>query len=501
MKKKLSTTGIFILLTVAIIVGLFMRFAYLKENLFFSHEQGRDMLAVKKIVDGKLTLIGPRTSIEGIFHGPFYYYLIVPFYLISSGDPLGAMIPFIFFGVACIFLSYLVGKSFFNKYVGIISALLCGVSYGAIVYSRWFSHPPLASFFTLLLFYSLYRLFSGEERFLVLLVIAFVGIFQTEIVAALFLLPALIVLWLWFRPTIKEIRMKIVSLLVAVFSFSPYFLFDIRHQFLVTKSLFRFISNKQSFYRIPFSKTLKTIFNLYIGEFEMMVVPASRVLAAFFVMAIFLLLIMKIKKSGFLSKKAVGEKMLSLWLISAPPLGLFIWGGFHHKHYMVGVAPGMIIAAAFFIYWLMNKKTFRLIGMLLFIVLLIVNLSIWRNWLPLNKSIFYVMNIQRASLLGQEKKAIDYIYKEAAGREFSYQAFAIPYEMEHAWEYLFWSYGQRKYDYLPSHTSNQPGLFYLILEPGGDLDYRQNWIKNKIGSDKPLKTTEFNGIFVETYIK
>ncbi|PJE68678.1 hypothetical protein COU96_03135 [Candidatus Shapirobacteria bacterium CG10_big_fil_rev_8_21_14_0_10_38_14] len=106
---------------------------------------------------------------------------------------------------------------------------------------------------------------------------------------------------------------------------------------------------------------------------------------------------------------------------------------------------------------------------------------------------------QKASLLGGEKKVIDYIYSEAGKEEFSWQAFAIPYEMEHAWEYLFWQYGQRKYYYLPAHTSNQPGYFYLILEPGGDQAYRLKWIENKIGREKPIKKAEIDSILVQTY--
>lgn len=501
MRERLSTRATFIFLITAIIIGLFMRIAHLKENLFFAYEQGRDMLAVKKIVDGDLTLIGPRTSIEGVFHGPLYYYLMVPFYLLFSGDPIGMMVPFIFFGVGCIYLSYLVGKRFFNQDVGVIAALLYGTSYGAIVYSRWLSHPPLASFFTLLLFYSLYRLITGDSKFVILSIIAFAGIFQLEIVAALSFLPAIVVILFLFRPIVKDNKIKIISFLIAAFSFSPYYLFDLRHNFLVTKSFLRFISNKQSFYHLPFGEILKTISRRYLEEFELMVSPRNRLLVICIIFGIFLLLIRKIKNLGIFSKKALSEKVLILWLISTPHLGLFIWGGFSLKHYMVGMAPGMIMATAFFIYWLMNKKIIWWIGMFLFIFLLINNWHVWRTWLPANKAIFYVMSIQRASLLGQEKRVIDYIYKETKGRKFSWQAFSIPYEMEHVWKYLFWQHGQRKYHYLPAHTNSQLGYFYLILEPGRDPDYRQNWIKNKMGEAKPLRTAEFGSIVVESYLR
>jgi hypothetical protein len=318
-------------------------------------------------------------------------------------------------------------------------------------------------------------------------------------VSALFLLPAMIILWQNYRPVIDK-KMKIMGFLTAAFSFSPYFLFDLRHNFLVTRSFFHFVSNRQGFYHSPFGEILKNIFRRYVGEFKMMVLPISQLTSALLVLGIILLLLARIKKSGFFSKKAVGEKMLGLWLVSAPPLGLFVWGGFHLKHYMVGVAPAMIIATAFLIDWLMKRKTFWLAGALLLVFLLSVNLYVWRSWLPVNREVFYLQP-QPASLLGREKRVIDYVYQEAGGKKFSYRVFAVPYEMEHAWEYLFEAYGRRKYGYLPDHTNREPGDFYLILEPGGDLGYRQNWRENKVGSQKPLKTAEFDGLLVESYFK
>lgn len=477
-----------------------MRVAGIQKNLFFSYEQGRDLLIVKEITEGNLTLLGPRTNIEGIFHGPLFYYLMVPFYLFFSGNPLGVTAPFILFGLGCVYLAYLVGKSFFNQYVGLIAALLYAISYEAIVYSRWLSNPPLACFFSLLLFYSLHKIATGDSKFLVLAVLAFAGIFHSEVAAAIFLLPAMIIIWLWFKPKIKDKKIKLVSFFALLFAFSSYWLFELRHQFLFTKSILRFLRNKENIYRPSIGKVFQTVFDRYVGEFQAMVFPANIWIAALIFLGIFLVLILEIKKSGFFSKKAIGEKILFLWLISAPTLGLFIWGGVHLKYYLVAVAPAMVIAAAFFIYWFIRQESLRLIGLFLLAGFLISNLYVWQKKLPKNEEIFYLAP-QPTSLLGLEKKVIDFIYHDSAGKEFSYHAFAIPYEMEHAWEYLFWWYGQKEYHYLPAHTSNQPGLFYLIWEPGGDSGYRQTWKEKKVGEGKPLKTEEFEGILVETYFK
>ena len=475
-----------------------MRVAGIQENLFFSYEQGRDLLVVKKITEGDLTLLGPRTNIEGIFHGPLFYYFMVPFYLLFSGNPLGLMAPFIFFGLGCIYLAYLVGKNFFNQYVGLIAALLYATSYEAIVYSRWLSNPPLACFFSLLLFYSIHQVVTGDSKFLILVALAFAGIFHSEVAAAIFLLPAMVIIWLWFKPRIKDKKIKLVSFLALLFALSSYWLFELRHQFLFTKSILRFLRNKENIYRPLIGETLEIVFNRYVGEFQAMVFPANIWIATFVFLGIFLVLFLEIKKLGFFARKAIGEKILFLWLVSAPPLGLFIWRGLHLEYYLVAVVPAMVISAAFFIYWLISQKNLKVIGLLLLAVFLVNNLYVWQKKLPKNEEVFYLAP-QPASLLGLEKKVIDYIYSETGEEEFSWQAFAIPYEMEHAWEYLFWQYGKRKYNYLPAHTSNRPGYFYLILEPGGDQAYRLRWIENKIGQEKPIKKAEIDSILVQTY--
>ena len=40
----------------------------------------------------KLTLIGGRSSLPGLFHGPLYYWLGWPFFLLAGGNPLGVAV-------------------------------------------------------------------------------------------------------------------------------------------------------------------------------------------------------------------------------------------------------------------------------------------------------------------------------------------------------------------------------------------------------------------------
>ncbi len=60
----------------------------LNYNFPFTTDQGRDMLDIRDIVVGHhLRLIGPTTSINGVFLGPGWYYFNVPPFILGQGDP------------------------------------------------------------------------------------------------------------------------------------------------------------------------------------------------------------------------------------------------------------------------------------------------------------------------------------------------------------------------------------------------------------------------------
>ncbi|MBI4157851.1 hypothetical protein HY502_03320, partial [Candidatus Woesebacteria bacterium] len=76
------------LIGLLLISAFLLRVYRVGEILGFYFDQGRDALIIWDLWhSGKLFLIGPTTGIAGIFRGPFYYYLIAPFYLLGGGDP------------------------------------------------------------------------------------------------------------------------------------------------------------------------------------------------------------------------------------------------------------------------------------------------------------------------------------------------------------------------------------------------------------------------------
>lgn len=85
----------------------------------------RDFLLIEEIASIKpFTLIGSHTSIGGVFHGPFWYYLNLPAFYVSKGNPL--FIGWFWWGLSIftLIIFYYVAKKLFNKSTAVLATLL-----------------------------------------------------------------------------------------------------------------------------------------------------------------------------------------------------------------------------------------------------------------------------------------------------------------------------------------------------------------------------------------
>ena len=75
------------ILIVILLFALSIRFLYFPDNIYFGYDQARDAFVVQELLEGNLRLVGPTTLIDGLFHGPLYYYIFAPFHFLSGGNP------------------------------------------------------------------------------------------------------------------------------------------------------------------------------------------------------------------------------------------------------------------------------------------------------------------------------------------------------------------------------------------------------------------------------
>lgn len=474
------------------ILSLFLRVYTLPDNLFYAYEQGRDLLVMNKILEEKkLTLIGSRTSVEGIFHGPIYYYWGALGYFLARGNPVFITFFFILWQSFGAILFFYFIKKIFNKKLAFWGSLLYAVSYGLVVYSRWFSHPPLIIPFSILFFYSLFEIVKGKNFFYIPLIFFWGIIFQLDLVVAIFFVPGLIIFFVWQKLRIPSLKILMKSFLIFFLVFSSYLIFDLRHNFLMFNSFKRFFFNEVGGDNQSFLLVLKAIIDRYSLEIRDIISP--NLPQSFFLLFIILIFVLFFK-----GKKTLGEKIVLIWVISLPTFGLFFSPLFGLKHYLVGLGPGIII---FFVMVIFNffKKSF--FAEILLIIIFLNNLILCLIWLPQNKNIFYLTTSSGKMIFKNQLNVINYVYGSSKNMPFSYESFTIPYWSQDGWRYLFSWYGKNNYGFIPKEGDGEK-LFYVIIEPDGSQDYLNNWLKERfLGKSILIEEKDFGGIKVQKRIK
>lgn len=242
---KSKTT--YIILTLIIFLAAFLRLYRVNDYMTFLGDEGRDVLAVKGILEGKFTLLGPRSSAGDFYTGPIYYYMIAPFLALTHLDPVGPAIMIALLGIATVYLIYYVGKKFFNSRVGLIAAGLYAVSPLVVTYSRSSWNPNPMPFFTLLILYLLYQAVQNKSWKYFLGVGFLYGIalqlHYIEIFVGIIILCFVMFSYFYLKRRDLKLLTKQYLLIFSgfVIGFSAFLAFEVRHGFTNTRTIVNFV--------------------------------------------------------------------------------------------------------------------------------------------------------------------------------------------------------------------------------------------------------------------
>lgn len=237
-----------ILLLAIIFLASFMRLYKISEYMTFLGDEGRDALVAKDILEGNLTLLGPRASAGDFFLGPVYYYMIAPFLALTNYDPVGPAIMVALFGIGTVFLVYYFTQKFFGKIAGLSAAALYAVSPVVIAFSRSSWNPNPVPFFALLLMLVLYysvkrnslKLSVGVGFLLsILLQLHYIAVFIGVIIFAFVLFGNL---FADKKVLIKKCFLQYISIFAGfMLGIFPFLIFEIKHGFPNIRTIFSFI--------------------------------------------------------------------------------------------------------------------------------------------------------------------------------------------------------------------------------------------------------------------
>ena len=153
---------VIIFLLAIVLIGAYLRLdGDFKNSFAFTYDVGRDMLALWNIVNlHRISLIGFTTGLPGVFYGPTWYLLLLPFFVIVGGNPQGIAFSIAILGIIAICLGYLFGRKVGGDFLGLTFAALISVSSGTILNQIW--NPDVAPLFIICLLLVLYKIYSDK---------------------------------------------------------------------------------------------------------------------------------------------------------------------------------------------------------------------------------------------------------------------------------------------------------------------------------------------------
>jgi len=185
-----------------------------------------------------LRLIGQETSQSGVFIGPLYYYLLIPFYLIFNMDPIGGIFLVTLIGAASIISIYWVFQKVFNDKVAIISSLIYAVNFNVVFTDREVVPTTPVHLWTIWYLYSLYLIIKGKHKTGLILLGILVGFVWHINLGLLVTLPAALVALFYSRKKIK-VKNLMFGFVASILGILPFVLFEMRHNFQQINAIFK----------------------------------------------------------------------------------------------------------------------------------------------------------------------------------------------------------------------------------------------------------------------
>lgn len=447
-KDRLIVTFVLIL----IISSLIRIVPILYNNFPFTMDQGRDMLDIRDIVVGKNpTLIGPTTSINGVFLGPFYYYFNAIPFLFSMGDPAflvyWTLLLYISSSVA-LFVYFLKDNPKFALLVSVIS-LSIPQSFYSSRYS-WNANPMPP--FTIFYFLALFAAIKKPSFLKASLVGVLCGIgLQIEAAFGVLLFPFALLVLLY-----KKVHWKIIlaTLIPFVASLLPQILFELRNNFLMTKIFFGELSGSGSILinKLNLNQTFTSHYNSYLE-----IISKLSDLPGWF--NILILLCAVITAFALIRFKSKGPPLIYTLLPIFFILFSYLFYLFYKYDLKGWYIHSLYVPAIFILAYALNfllnskNKAIAIFGGVIFLSLIFS--SHYHQYQIMPKDLNYQSG--DPSNLKNLLSNIDWVYQKASGSPFKVYTY-VPSVYDFSNQYLFWWHGTKTYGYHPADISYLPNV-------------------------------------------
>lgn len=478
-----------------LIYALLIRIAYIYERIIpFTFDHGKDFLAIFHMwVTHSPKLIGPWTSIPGLYFGPGWYYLLMPFYGMSNFNLIAGVIPMIILVLIQIWLV--------NKYFGLSTAIMVTTLpvWLSISKSAWNPFPmTLVTWIILIVIQKIdhTKILNKKRAFILGISVAF-G-FHFSAAFAVFYLPILFLIALLrrWRASWQSLLLLIAGLIIP---FIPQLIFELRHSFVQTKAVISYFSNldSQSSTYNGFGEVVISIFS----EIRTAVTPdlnhevLSVIFAAFLIVGVSVVLFRRYKSDAKLQLLLLCTVVFSFISI----IGLWL------IHYNVWYVLGLLPVWTALIGYLIDRSNrffkWTVLGIFLLSPLIVFYryqtqeipvLMASRHFLPIKEA-----TVQKVYELADGQPFASYHYVPDI-YDFSYQTLFFieawrgrPLPIEFSYEPGVPDYYQGKSELIDAVNrrnklddvdSSQPSrVFFIVEKPFNDQFLAEWWGRQKYG--------------------
>jgi len=478
-----------------LIYALLIRVTYIYERIIpFTFDHGKDFLAIFHMwATQSPKLIGPWTSIPGLYFGPGWYYLLAPFYGLSNFNLIAGVIPMVILVLIQIWLV--------NKYFGLSTAIMVTTLpvWLSISKSAWNPFPmTLVTWIILIAIQKIDHTKILNKKLAFLLGISVAFGFHFSAAFAVFYLPILLVIALLrrWRVSLPSLFTFIAGLIIP---FVPQLIFELRHSFVQTKAVINYFSNLGS-HSTTYSGFSEVVISIF-SEIRTAVTPdlnnevLSVIFAAFLIVGVSVVLFRRFKTDAKLQLLLLCTVVFSFISI----IGLWL------IHYNVWYVLGLLPVWTALIGYLIDKSN-RLFKWTILSIFLLSPLIVFyryqtqeipalmasRQFLPIKEvavqKVYEIADDQPFASYHYVPDIYDFSYQtlffieawrgKSLPTEFSYEP-GVPEYYQGKAELLDAVNNRNKLNFVDTQQPSK--IFFIVEKPYNDQFLREWWSRQKYG--------------------
>ena len=334
---KVLKNKFIIFLLIVFVIELFLRFYDIPSKNPFGYDQVDNAWAAKDlIVNHKYPLVGMVAKANsGIYIGPSYYYIVSVFYFLTNLHPIASGLIAGLTSIFSFWTIYFVAQKLFNKEVALLAVIINTFNMYNIISDRVQWPVNFIAPISLLIFYLLYKIISGDARKIILLAIVVGFAFHIH-VTAIFYLVIILLSTPFFSRSLEMVKYGLISIPLFLVWLIPNYIYASQNNFYGSNLNFYIGNYYHGFHATRFIQIMNDAFL----QFDFYVIFEKLKIIKLFLVPLFIFAYLK-KKLDFKKLKLV--YLIVLWYLVPWILLAMFSGEISDYYYAINRYIGLII--------------------------------------------------------------------------------------------------------------------------------------------------------------